>query len=154
LETVRTATLLLIALAACGSHDRSARTAWPSFQVATAPAPRADIADLTQTGEAVPIVGVPGKLTVVDFWASWCEPCRVLGPRLEQLAAQHPDRLALRRINVVDWGSPAAEKYLTPNGYGIPHLIVLARDGTVVLDKTSSPQVLLGDVERLLDAPR
>jgi thioredoxin-like negative regulator of GroEL len=64
-------------------------------------------------GEEVDLAShaVSGKHTVFDFYAVWCPPCRVLGPALERLAASHPDRLAIRKVDIVDWTMPVAAQH-------------------------------------------
>ena len=45
-----------------------------------------------------------GKLTIFDFYAEWCGPCKVFSPKLERLLLEQPN-LALRKVDVVDWKS-------------------------------------------------
>jgi thioredoxin 1 len=60
---------------------------------------------------------------VVDFWAPWCGPCRVVSPILDDLAAQHGDRVAFVKLNVDD-NPAAASRY---NVLSIPTVILFER---------------------------
>ncbi|MDB4960121.1 MAG: hypothetical protein JWP01_120 [Myxococcales bacterium] len=115
-----------------------------------------DVADLGAPGEAVALVPVPGKLTIFDFWAPWCEPCKILEPALVEIARAHPDTVAIRRIDVVDWDSAAAAKYLTPGGFNLPHLKIYDARGQLVLEESSATGKLEALIERVrgLAAPR
>ena len=42
------------------------------------------------------------KTIMVDFWAEWCGPCRAVGPILDQIAAEHSEKLSIVKLNVDD----------------------------------------------------
>jgi len=71
---------------------------------------------------------VRGKVTLVDFYADWCGPCRKLSPQLESLAAGNPD-IALVKINIIDWHSPVAKQFGIT---AIPRVQVYGPWGTLV----------------------
>jgi len=83
---------------------------------------------------------VPGKVTVIDFYADWCGPCKRISPYLEGMVRKDPD-LVLRKIDIVKWGSPVATKY---NIRSIPSIRVYNRKGKMVGSPTSS----LEDVQK------
>ena len=57
---------------------------------------------------------------VVDFWAPWCGPCRVVAPILDDLAAEHGDRVTFLKLNVND-NPDSASRY---NVLSIPTVIL------------------------------
>ena len=66
------------------------------------------------------------KLTLVDFWATWCGPCRMMAPVVESLAAQMPD-VVFAKVDVDEMGE-LAQRYRIMN---IPTLM-LFKQGQLV----------------------
>jgi thiol-disulfide isomerase/thioredoxin len=111
-----------------------------------------DELDATTDGSAVPLTPVIGKITVYDFWATWCKPCGVVDHELAEVARRHPNEIAVRKVNVVDADSPASVKYL--ERYTLPHLKVFGRDGKLLWEHSAPPLALTGEVEKLITGSR
>ncbi len=41
-----------------------------------------------------------GKPVLLDFWASWCAPCRMLSPSIDQLSQQYGDKVVVGKVNI------------------------------------------------------
>lgn len=65
-----------------------------------------------------------GGVTLVDFWAEWCQPCKILSPIVEEFAGDYKDKMKVFEMNV-DENTETPAKY---NILSIPTLIFF-KDG-------------------------
>ena len=82
-----------------------------------------------------------GKLLIVDFWATWCGPCRMISPILDELEEEMADQITVIKVNVDDADDIAAQFRIM----NIPTLLFI-KNGQVV-DKTvgAMPKNVLAD---------
>ena len=104
----------------------------------------ADVLDAVQAGELAELKAAPGKWTVFDFWAPWCEACKGLDAKLRDLAARRPG-LAVRRVNIVDFESPIAKREL-PGVSVLPHLRLVS-GGEIAYEASGPADELFDAVE-------
>jgi thioredoxin 1 len=73
------------------------------------------------------------KPVLVDYWAQWCGPCRMIGPIIEESAQEYADRLTVAKLNV-DENPQTATRYFVR---GIPTLM-LFKDGQPIATHVGS----------------
>jgi thioredoxin 1 len=86
----------------------------PAIESASGPRPQA-------TGSIQP---ERGKITIVDFYADWCGPCKRIGPILEKMAEENPN-ITVQKVNI-DKYKDLAKEY---NVSSIPHIIIYDKQG-------------------------
>lgn len=71
---------------------------------------------------------VLGNVTIVDFYADWCGPCRQLSPGLEEMVRADTD-VALRKIDIVNWKTAVVQQF---NLHSVPQVNIYDRSGRLV----------------------
>ncbi|HSV54126.1 MAG TPA: TlpA disulfide reductase family protein [Burkholderiaceae bacterium] len=108
-----------LALPAAASHEA---VAWPD----AVPAPPFSLVD--SKGGTWTLAGQRGKVVLLNFWASWCEPCRAEMPSLQQLADLYGSELVVLAVNFKE-REARVNQFAQNAGLALP--LLMDRDGAV-----------------------
>ncbi len=89
------------------------------------------------------------KPVVVDFWAPWCQPCRVIAPIIEELANEYDGKVVFAKLNTDD----NMQTTMRFGIRGIPTLLIFknGREAARIVGARPKPQ-LKQEIERVLSA--
>jgi thiol-disulfide isomerase/thioredoxin len=119
-------------------------------------------------GKSVKLSGLKGKPVFLDFWATWCGPCRRALPHTQEFAKKYKDKAHIYAINVRE-SKEKVQQFMEQNNYtfpvlldtegevartyqvsGIPQFVIIDAEGKIQLIKVGYGQGVERELERVL----
>ena len=85
------------------------------------------------------------KPAIIDFWAEWCGPCRMISPIIQELAAEYGDRVKIVKMDID--ANPS-----TPGRYGIRSIptVLAFKNGEVIEQIVGAPKGVKGQLDTMV----
>ena len=126
--------------------DSSSNGTEPANEKDAAP----DITVYDGSGNAVTLAEQRGKPVVINFWATWCPPCKSELPHFDKLYQEYGDRVEFMMVDLTDGGGETAENtkaFLEENGYTFPVYYDDEGSATAAYRISSIPLTVLLDAD-------
>ncbi len=94
--------------------------------------PAPEISLLSTTGERINLSDFRGKPVVINFWATWCTPCRIETPELQELHRERGDEIVIFSVNATQQDGGDIEGFMQEFGMTFP--VMLDTDGQAFKD--------------------
>jgi thiol-disulfide isomerase/thioredoxin len=129
----------VVAIAGCGAST-------PPTGAGAADVPK--VVQLNRTGELIDVDAelVPDHVTVVDFWAAWCEACNTVEARLMSEISAEP-AIVIRKVDVGDGTTPVARAYQIG---ALPHFRIFDRERRLRYVLVGNDTLQAGELARAL----
>jgi thiol-disulfide isomerase/thioredoxin len=117
----------------------------PVVRLLKDPAPMPDIDAQTIDGQRVRLSELRGKVVLVNFWATWCPPCRAEVPDLVRLQEKYQDRLVILGVSEDEGGLDLVKRFVAEHHVNYPVVMSTPEIGKAFPDIVSLPTTIVVD---------
>ena len=112
--------------------------------------PAPDFTVYTADGTEVKLSDMKGKPVILNFWASWCSPCKMEMPDFDEAYAQHGEDIHFMMVNLTDGSRETVEKasaFIEEQGYSFPVYYDTTQEAAYIYAVSAIPTTYFIDAE-------
>jgi len=139
---------LILSLTACSKPEATKKIS--AIAAEKNPAPDVSVVSLAD-GKTLKLSDLKGKVVLLNFWATWCPPCREEIPSMMKLNSQMSGKpFQMVAISIDEGGKPAIESFFKQSGLSLPTYIDASGDSTKSYGITGVPESFIIDKQGIL----